>query len=243
MRIRLFSDVHLEFGDCLLPGDSDVIVAAGDIGTGTQGVDWLGQIDIPVIYVAGNHEYYGGDLTDTLYSIKQRAKAYRNLHFLEHSSCVLDNVRFLGLTLWTAFEGLPRRDWGRLIRDQMSDYSYISKDGGPLSPEHIAALHRRGLEWLSGELERDFAGRTVVVSHHAPSMRSWHQDPQDPVRYAYCNELEALAENFSIDLWLHGHTHASKDYRMHKTRVLCNARGYYMLETLSRRPPDCVVEV
>ncbi len=242
MQIRVFSDVHLEFGDCFLPMGGDVIVAAGDISPGTRGVDWLGQSDVPVIYVAGNHEYYGGDFSDTQRDIRRRAENYRNLHFLECSSVVLGGVRFLGTTLWTSFEKLNPRERS-LVRAQVNDYFCIYKDGRYLQPDDTEAIHHSSLAWLRGELERGFDGRTVVVSHHAPSMQSWHHSPLDVARYAYCNELEELTKTFPLDLWIHGHTHATQNYRLHNTQVLCNPRGYYMRETMKKELADCLVEV
>jgi len=74
VRIQYFSDVHLEFGDCAFPHmEADLIVAAGDIAPGIHALPWLSQAQAPVLYVAGNHEYYGGDVTYTLASLRQQA--------------------------------------------------------------------------------------------------------------------------------------------------------------------------
>lgn len=130
MKIHLLSDVHLESGPYQIPSslDCDVIVAAGDIGVGNAGVEWLKTLEKPVIYVLGNHEYWTKkdapvDMSDVLENIKDAA-AGSNVHVLENESVVIDDVRFVGATLWT--------NLGRfnpiLIEESfnMRDYSHIN---------------------------------------------------------------------------------------------------------------------
>lgn len=60
MRLRVFSDLHLEFGR-FEPTikNADVVVLAGDIHQGKAGVKWAKQCfrDCPVVYALGNHAY------------------------------------------------------------------------------------------------------------------------------------------------------------------------------------------
>ncbi|MBC3932606.1 metallophosphoesterase [Undibacterium curvum] len=107
MKIHLLSDVHLESGPYQLPSDldCDVIVAAGDIGFGTEGVEWLKTLEKPVIYVLGNHEYWTKkdapvDMSVILKDIKDAA-AGSNVHVLENEFITIDDVRFFGATFWT----------------------------------------------------------------------------------------------------------------------------------------------
>ncbi|MEX2352703.1 MAG: metallophosphoesterase family protein, partial [Gammaproteobacteria bacterium] len=103
MRVQYFSDVHLEFGECEFPlTDADVVVAAGDINVDIEAIDWLAQAKCPVIYIAGNHEYYGGDLIHTRKRIVAAANAAK-IDYLECSEVHIDDVRFLGATLWTDY--------------------------------------------------------------------------------------------------------------------------------------------
>ncbi|MGZ5799945.1 MAG: metallophosphoesterase, partial [Burkholderiaceae bacterium] len=112
MKIHLLSDIHLESGPYELPPDldCDVIVAAGDIGCGTQGVQWLKTLGKPVIYVLGNHEYWSDKENSTdMFDIIDQARAEAagsNVNFLENESVVIDGVRFLGATFWTNFGNL-----------------------------------------------------------------------------------------------------------------------------------------
>lgn len=107
MKIHLISDIHLESGPYQIPVDldCDVIVAAGDIGVGTEGVEWLKTLEKPVIYVLGNHEYWTKkdvpvDMHTVLKNIKDAA-AGSNVHVLENESIIIDDVLFFGATFWT----------------------------------------------------------------------------------------------------------------------------------------------
>ena len=101
MRINYFSDLHLEFGLLKPPDtDADIIVAAGDIGVFRQGVDWLKAIKKPVIYVAGNHEFYFHEYKETLYVLRDECVGSR-VHFLENDTFNFKGVRFIGCSLWT----------------------------------------------------------------------------------------------------------------------------------------------
>lgn len=225
MKIQFFSDIHLEFGPTELPPtDADVIVAAGDVGVGDMGVEWLCSSGKPTIYIAGNHEFYGGDIDEVRTAIGA-AVADSQVHFLECSSVEIDGVRFLGTTLWTDFMGTNQALMDAL-RDHMNDFHQIRYLGGTLVPEHVVGIHLESLAWLEEELARDYDGRTVVVTHHAPLYASWRPTLNAMFKSAYCNNLSRLVLDYPIDLWIHGHVHARSDYRANALRVVCNPRGY-----------------
>lgn len=108
MKIMVLSDLHLESltfePDQEALRAADVIVLAGDIHPGVEDIVWARQTfeDKPVVYVAGNHEFYGGDWDQTLDQMRQTAKA-NDVHFLEDDCVTIAGVRFLGCTLWTDF--------------------------------------------------------------------------------------------------------------------------------------------
>lgn len=243
MRIQFFSDMHLEFGDCQLEIEptADVIVAAGDIGLGLDGVLWLERAPKPVVYVAGNHEYYGGDLVYTRDKIAAAADG-RPVHFLNNGAVQIQGVRFLGTTLWTDFGGADPVLM-RLAEELMNDYSQVRFQGGPLTSEHILDVHQYSRDWLVAALEQPFEGPTVVVTHHAPTPWSWRGDPESPVRHAYCNSLEDMLTRYNIDLWIHGHIHWVSDYRSDGVRVVCNPRGYTGYQVIDGFHPTKTVDV
>lgn len=225
MKIQFFSDIHLEFGECEPPvTDADVIIAAGDIGVGLQGVEWLAQFAKPTIYVAGNHEYYGGDIVHTQVAIAAAA-ASSQVTFLENETVEIDAVRFLGATLWTDYlDG--DRDIMEQAKRQMNDYFQIRCDSRPLTPEYLFDLNRESRLWLARELETPYPGKTVVVTHHAPTMRSWPRSSAPGYRATYCNQLDEFFSRYAIDVWIHGHVHSVAEYRQGQTRISCNPRGY-----------------
>ena len=225
LKIQFFSDIHLEFGNFDIPAtDADVIVAAGDIGVGLQGIEWLQQCKEPIVYVAGNHEYYRGDLVHTRVALAERAQAYR-IGFLENQSYELNGGRFLGATLWTDYAA-GNTDVMRLATQNMNDYQQIRCASRLLKPEQLYDINWESYNLVAEELEKPYGGKTVVVTHHAPSVLSWPENNSEMHLATYCNRLDDFFSCYDIDAWFHGHVHNVADYVINKTRVLCNPRGY-----------------
>ena len=219
VKIQILADLHLEFGHVEIPRtDADVGVLAGDVACGLAGLEWIGKMfpDQPVIYVAGNHEYYGHALP--WLTNKLRARATGNIHFLENGSVEFGSVRFLGCTLWTDFElygpDIAQRRCMDAARSALTDYARVRHDPDfrRLRPDDTARFHRESRAWLAQELARPFGGATVVVTHHAPSIRSVAPQYQDdPLTAAFASNLEEFVCDNEICLWVHGHTHHCVD--------------------------------
>lgn len=242
MRIQYFSDIHLEFGPLeITPTDADVIVAAGDIGIGRQGLDWLKLFRKPVIYVAGNHEFYGQEHFSTLTNLTSGAGG-SNVQFMEKRSWEYEDVRFLGCTLWSDLGGNDNDQLQELV-SIVNDFRKIRYRADLLNPESYIRLHQESRRWLFAELAKPFPGKTVVVTHHAPTPWSWRDNPSQLKRYAYCNDLREVLHSFEIAAWFHGHTHAVSDYRCSGTRILCNPRGYFPNQLVSEFDPGKVLEI
>lgn len=247
MKIHILSDVHTEFSDFDPPEtDADVVVLAGDIGVGSGGIQWAERRypKVPVFYVPGNHEFYGRDVRDT---DRLFEAASANIHVLSDSTHEFDGVRFLGSTLWTDFklygEGeawLSRRRARTLIEDFVS-----IKNGGRLfTPEDSVELHEASKAWLVSELEKDFNGPTVVITHHLPASPSIAEKyKNDPLNPAFASRLEDIIDQHQPNLWIHGHTHVPCDYEIFGTRVVCNPRGYPSESSGKGFSPGLVVEV
>ncbi len=236
MNIQIISDIHLEFGEFKLPNkECDVLIAAGDIGVGIEGLEWLQTLDIPVIYVAGNHEYWGFEIKD-LNNLLSKVSKKSNVHYLEKSSVIIDDVKFIGCTLWADFNAC---DDGQLeeLESVMNDFRYIYFDGGLVSAQQLVQLNEKSKQWLDKELNKPHRGPIVVVTHHAPSLKSWAADDNDYIKYAYCNEMEPMFKEQEIDLWVHGHIHRASDYKKHGVRVVCNPRGYKGYQLVKKFDP------
>jgi len=225
MKIQYFSDIHLEFGiPSLTATEADVVVAAGDIGVGVEGIEWLKASGKPTVYVAGNHEFYGGDLP-SVQNAMATAVSGSAVRYLECGATEIDGARFLGATLWTDFAGedpLVMHD----MAQAMNDFHQIEMGGRALQPGDLVTINRATRHWLEAQLATPHAGPTVVVTHHAPLLASWRLTANPAFKAAYCNNLGDLIKRFRIDLWIHGHIHARADYRANGVRVVCNPRGY-----------------
>lgn len=248
MKLLVLNDLHVEFEGFDPPAtDADVVILAGDIHVGTKGLAWARKKfpSVPVIYVLGNHEYYGEALPKHTDKLKDLAKG-SNIHILENDRLDLDGVVFLGTTLWTDFRlfGDPRHA-GYEASQRVTDFRKIR-----VSPQFrkfrsldAAAIHLKSLSWLREELVKCKGRKTVVVTHHAPSQRSIPDTFKDDIiSAAYASHLDDLVEGSGAVLWAHGHIHAHKDYMIGDTRVVCNSRGYPD-ETNIQFMPDFIVEV
>ncbi|MDE2599066.1 MAG: metallophosphoesterase [Rhodocyclaceae bacterium] len=271
MKIHYLSDIHLEYGKWqknidVNAIDADVSILAGDIGVGLQGLQWALSFERPVIYVMGNHEYYGPRPMTELWR-KARAKVQgTHVHLLENESVVIDGVRFLGCTLWTDFclfgserqtEMMQRahrdmNDYNRIsvtTRRRVSwdaGYGYTRRMGDFLSAHKVLTLHQESRAFLEQALksvpDHGEWNKTVVVTHHAPSALSLtYRQPGSLTDSAYASHLDALVEQ--ANLWVHGHTHVSADYPIGAGRVVSNPRGYMGYGEIFSFTPAKVVEV
>ncbi len=241
MKIGVLSDLHLQpSGMRPRPAQaSDVMILAGDISVGLGGIAWAETVfTCPVIYVLGNHEYYGQDMDALDHRVQQRV-AGTHITLLRDSVTVINGVRFIGATLWTDFELFGTSlESAHHARYGMNDYKVISKDGGTLKPSDTRALHRASRAYLERTLAEPFAGKTVVVTHHAPSPKSVApRFKDDPFTPCFASDLESLVAASGAALWIHGHVHDSFDYTLGQTRVVCNPKGYHGEESARESPP------
>ncbi len=255
MKLHILSDLHLEFGGLRLPEvDADVTVLAGDIGVGLQGIEWALQAipyHQPVVYVMGNHEFYGQRSMPELWKKAREKVAGTHVYLLENEAVEIDGVRFLGSTLWTDFELFGDRDTAMKSALDMNDYwsiitnsgaGYTSNRATRLTPKDTLRMHKESLAWLSNELTNRDSGPVVVVTHTAPHRGSLHPKYEHhPISPAFVSDLDGLVQR--ADLWIHGHTHDSFDYQVGECRVVCNPRGYAGRELNGDFDPGLVVEI
>ncbi|MGV8894775.1 MAG: metallophosphoesterase family protein [Burkholderiaceae bacterium] len=239
MRLLILSDLHHELWRQHAPvidpsvSQPDVVILAGDIDTGAKAVEWAAALfpAIPVLYIHGNHESYGKNLEDVQDAIEVACMATTNVHFLNCSEFQLRDVRFLGATMWTDFRLFgddSRQAAMRAAEEVMVDYQRIrlTKNGyRKLRAGDTAKFHAMHKSWLQKKLVEPFCGKTVVVTHMAPSLLSVAEKyASDLISAAYASRLEDLA--CQADLWVHGHMHDAFDYHIGKCRVVCNPCGY-----------------
>jgi len=253
IRLNILSDLHLGYAGLPLPeNDADIVILAGDISRPAQAISWAAGIDKPVLYVAGNHEFYGSGMGRTTAQLRNHAAGTR-IRILDNEAVVLSGVRFLGTTLWSDFNldgaGMARKDAITQALKLVRDFHRIESDtqpGSKLTPGEMEALFVRNRAWLRDRLDEPFDGPTVVVTHHAPSMKSIHpRFALSPINTCFVSNSEYLMDRSRVDLWIHGHTHDSFDYYVNGTRVVCNSRGYVLNGVIENAAfdPDLVVEV
>ncbi|MBI5441072.1 MAG: metallophosphoesterase family protein [Deltaproteobacteria bacterium] len=236
MRLHILSDLHLEYRRPLdLPRvDADVVVLAGDVDLGTEGVRWAARtFPKPVIYVPGNHEFYTHDVDTALSRLRAEGRRSGHVHVLANDTWTYQGVRFVGTTLWTDFAlfGPERANLAmNHCQRSMRDFQVIRQGWRRLTPEGWAGLHTENLGWLSSILSEPCPGPTVVVTHHLPSRRSVVTEYRTALlSAAFASDLEYLIGRNHARLWIHGHTHRSLRYRLKGTEVVCNPRGYPLL--------------
>ena len=280
MKVALCSDLHLEFGTVSLKnsGDVDVLILSGDIcvardlmeyeplvsesmrfGKSDRYHDFFAECsrEFPhVVYVVGNHEHYHGDFAHTISDLKKRLGYLKNLHILDKETFELNDVVFIGGTLWTDMnkeDPLTLHAVGRMMNDfrcvdnsnRVVNYKTFDNPEKPtfrtrsarFSTEDAVGDHKKMLEYIKIVYEQTPVEKTiVVVGHHTPSFFSCHPQYKDDtlMNGGYHSDLsEFILDRPRIKLWTHGHTHELFDYMMGECRVVCNPRGYIGHEVIA----------
>jgi len=234
MKIQLWSDLHLNWPVgintlIVMALEADVLVIAGDMTTGPLAARAaLGRLrqetSIPIIYVLGNHEFYGWSL-DIVREYRQAVAQVPDVHLLERDALALNGVRFLGATLWT---DLDNGECAQSAALWMNDFNYIRTETGLLTSRRYMQEHELATRWLVSELEKptDYS-MTVIVTHHAPT---WNAVPPkfgfDEVNGAFFSHLDDVIMRYAPHYWLFGHTHCSVNMCLGNTRLIANPYGY-----------------
>lgn len=253
MRLAVYSDLHLEFGPFEPPPlEVDLVVLAGDIALGTEGIYWAeATFNAPVIYVVGNHEFYHEEVDSLWRDLQDADSDCPKVTLLENRTSELTSdgkvYRFLGSVLWSDFAAGGEHEVRQAkteARDFMADYKVVRHGRMTLTPETTASWHEDARDWLKSELRRPFDGETVVITHHGPSLRSIEPRFEGSLlNGAFVSDLEDLIRETQPALWIHGHTHHNVDYRIGRTRVLANQRGYHGRAPAPGFRPDLVLEL
>ena len=237
MRIQIFSDLHADVAQprpIAVTPDVDAVMVAGDVCEGAEnGFARLRRIvpmQVPIIMVMGNHEYYRRHLAGELAAARQAAPLY-GVHLLENDIVTLGHVRFIGCSLWTdyALFGDPQRAMLAAAHG-LNDHRRIKWSKQPWSrfrPQEAWRLHQQSRAFIETNLAEPFDGVTVVVTHHAPHPGSLHpRFRNELLSAAYVSDLTAVINVGKPHLWVHGHVHSSFDYYVGETRIVCNPHGY-----------------
>ena len=242
MKLQIASDIHREFGHSpeLPDVGADVLVLAGDIGAADDAaVEWLrglsGRYEA-VLYIPGNHEYYGKDLDDSD-SFMSRMSAYGGYEWMHNRAVQVGDRRFVGTPLWANFghEPLSMSRAGRAI----NDFYRIRYNGGRMTPEAMLDLHAKAVAFLTETVKPG----DIVITHWPPTMKARHTGfPMDDIARYFCADIPEVVESTRPELWICGHTHHNVDFMLGETRILSN-QGGYPHESPAGYDPGLIVEV
>lgn len=236
MDVLIYSDLHGEqqkMPDISPSTAADVLVLAGDIINFRDPWPlkdllhkWTRK---PVIFVAGNHEYYqAGPMERAEDDFRNwLGNNMPNVHFLQNQSVRIGKVTFFGGTCWTDMnDECNHVMW--TAHKQMNDYRLIEREKDVrLTPRHTVELHKKFITALK-EWESDTVGeRRVVVSHHAPRFHPKPIYPISNISYAFnCTDISDILEEHFFDLWVYGHTHQNYHGRYLGNPLVSNQYGY-----------------
>ncbi|MFO0611466.1 MAG: metallophosphoesterase [Polyangiaceae bacterium] len=226
MNVQILSDLHFEFhadgGRSFVadldPTGTDVLVLAGDIAVGDGIAPALDLFAArysraEIVYVHGNHEYYGTTREAAVEVTRGACARHANLHWLEQQTIELRGTRFVGATLW-----FPYDERVHPLRGMLNDFHKI---------EGFEAWNYEANASAARFLEREVRPGDVVVTHHLPVRASVaEQYKDDPFNAFFLSDVEPILHAKRPRLWIHGHTHASVDVVVGDTRVVCNPFGY-----------------
>jgi len=251
MRAALISDVHLEFGHCIIENEqnADVLILSGDICVASKfGPDddrFFQQCSKKfkdVIYIMGNHEHYTGIFQKSEKILRDALSRYENIHFLEKSTVKIDDITFFGATLWTDMN-YQNKTTISIVESMINDFRVIkNKEMGysKLKALDVVQEHYNSLAAIKEIIETNPKDKYVFVGHHAPTKRSVkpRYEKDFHVNGGYSSDLsQFIIVHPQIKVWTHGHTHDSFDYMVGTTRVICNPRGYFGYEVMEETSP------
>lgn len=246
-KLGIVSDIHSEFWqphDLVKIGDriklslasADIILLAGDIGSGPQAVRMANHLfpNKPVCMVAGNHEHYNYIVDDAIQGMASVARTMPNIHFLNRDVYTTSDfekpIRVIGATLWTDYnlygtQHLSMLHAEKCIYDFQCIYKSMQRD--LIRAKDVLEWHKRDKEWIQQEMDKPFDGITIVMTHHTPVSFGDHPKymggPNSP---AFLSNLDNMFTREDLDLVVWGHTHWSVDKTFGNTRFISSQTGY-----------------
>lgn len=214
-----------------------------------------------VLYVLGNHEYYGYFIDEGV-QVMRDYLAGTNVQILENQSVKIDDILFVGATLWTNFNNQDPHemdaakwnmaDYRNIARKRYETITYVERNNpdpfvssGNLLPNLIYDRHIHSRGYIEQTLTNNKNTRTVVITHHAPSLKC--NDTQRHgtfLMYSFASNMEGMIDRHDqVELWVCGHTHYNHDFVVGNTRLISNQRGYAGHESIASEFKPIFVEI
>lgn len=243
MKIGYASDIHIEHGvrPHIVPSEHvDVLILAGDIGKGVSAIEYahnaFSELATHIIMVAGNHEFWGGTHSKVITAMREYAKQYPHIHFLENDTVEIDGIFFIGCTAWTNHSYGGNTPLNRYAADEKwSDYAEIKwtdygKHYRSMTTNDTVRMNADAHLYIFNQLHKLGRENCVVITHMAPTERSISEKYiENNWNHCYVNTWGNNIAYHGPRLWFHGHVHDSFDYMVGSTRVICNPIGYHMV--------------
>ncbi len=235
MTIQYASDLHLEFPanreyvmDKPLVPAADVLILAGDImpiGSENEHVEFLDYLSNhweQVYWLPGNHEYFGVDIKPYTRFLDHPVR--HNITMVNNMVLTFEKVRIILTTLWSKIS--PMNTWA--VEQGVNDFHKIKYDGAPLRAATFNALHAESRRLLEIFYKVDFDGKTVVVTHHVPTLMHYpKQYVGSAINEAFAVEMQDDILEKSPAAWIYGHHHQNvPEFKIGNTRMLSNQLGY-----------------
>lgn len=229
------SDLHLEtdkklsdFNNIVSKKNADVAILAGDIATGTDAIYFINHLinlGYIVIYVLGNHEFWGHEINNIIQNWRNISDKTEGLFFLEKDTLTINNIDFIGTCLWSSLgtkDISEPIDWFlKYALKNARDFELIKN----FKPDYMRRYFFDAKNYIFNQLNPD--RQQVVITHYAPSEQSsLDVFKGDTTRPLWFTELGHEIAYSNIIYWIHGHMHNSSDYFIYNTNILCNPRGY-----------------
>ncbi|MFT3991195.1 MAG: metallophosphoesterase [Luteolibacter sp.] len=234
-------------------GNPDLIILAGDIHQRKRGVEWVAemlnpqQTGVPVVIIAGNHEFYSRDRYDkVIRQCRATAAQYEGIHFLDATGPIegirgvitveAAGLRITGTTLWTDARFGVRNQVDEVtvmmdLQAKMNDFKKIHfRDGTTFRKWKVNDMRKQHVR----EVEALLAGgqSDIIVTHHLPHPKGISPEhTSSDVNAAYLTDLTEVIHRINAPLWIHGHSHGARNYQVGATRIVNVSRGYPGEET------------
>lgn len=253
MKIQIVSDLHLEWGaeikSNIIPV-GDVLVVAGDLDTGVKEtcrslLELSNFVCVPIIYVLGNHEFYGGEYAFIRKEFEKRKSLLEKneIYVLDQGTVIINNVLFIGATGWTDGSYMEYKPYLNLSYPDAKKIRGFKEAGGQ-------NWGKEDIKYIERELKRNDYGldsprkKTVVITHHAPCELSLSERYRgESFNTFFINDWSHIIDMYHPELWIHGHMHTSFDYTVYDTRVICNPSGYFRLDPNTEYQLDLFIEI
>lgn len=230
MKISYVSDIHLEFApDFTLDDTGDVLILAGDIVP--IGIIYRPHImkffnDVckkfkNIIYIMGNHEFYGADINDV--NVLKSAFKGTNITILDNDIKIIDNVKFIGGTMWTDFNKADPLSMMAAPKT-VSDFRKIKNGEEQFTAYDWLEYHGKFLRFLEKETTEDYIN--VVCTHHSPHLSTISDQYKDNYAANGCYASDLTKHIKNIKYWIYGHTHEGLDCEHDDCKIVSNPRGY-----------------